>query len=678
MTFKTLIVLLSFLSCFICLEAQNVKERKDTLLYNLTEIEVSGNSIKSPVLTQSKGRILWDLEKINNLPQILGQADPIRYTQTLPGIQTNNEYDSGLHIYGCDNTHNYIGIEDVPLYNVNHLLGLFSVFNASHFPTFNINKSAVSAEFPNRLGGQIIMNLPKNIPDDISGDLSIGMISSQGTIKVPFNKKSMICLSTRLCYVNLLYSRALKIDDSQFKYSFGDLNATILHKPDDNNTLLFSFFGSQDIAEMTEDNYMANMGLKWRNIMLSSKWEHKFRNNSLMKHTIYYTAYKNRFNLAQEAIDFKLPSSISDIAYQGVFKKKNLNLGVNASYHNIIPQTPYIEGSYNSTNKQQEQDLHSQEYSLFFDWLFPAPNDIAINTGLRNSLYIDCNNKTYFALNPSLSLSMNKHKWNLSATISMRHQYIYQTGFSSMGFPTEFWLSCDNRHKPQTCINFITTFRYKIAPDLQLSTEIYYKHLKNIIEYNGNILDFIQTDYDINNHLYQGKGRNYGINLMLSASFGKFSGWLSYNLGRALRTFDDKGLRGEFPANHERISELNVVGNLEINDHWSLGATFVLASGTPFTAPEHFYIFSGNLISQYGDHNAYRLRNYSRFDISANYKIKTAHLKESGFNLSIYNAFAHSNELFWQWKIIDGKEFEYRPISFLLKIMPSISYYIKF
>ena len=654
--------------------AQELNEREDTLSYYLKEIEVGEKLTQVKAL--NKGRILWNLEKINELPQILGQADPIRYTQTLPGVQTNNEYDSGLHIYGCDNTHNLIGIDGVPLYNVNHLLGFFSIFNTSHFPSFTINKSAFNAEFPNRLGGLISMDLPKEIPDSINGDFSLGMISSQATIQIPIGKRNMISVSARTCYVNLLYGNALKIDNSQFKYSFGDINATWLYKHDKKNTFTLSFFRGQDDAEMNEYNYLANMNLKWNNLMFSAKWEHMLQNTTKTNHSIYYTGYNNNFRLNQETINVNLPSSISDIAYLGKFQKRDFIIGVNAILHRISPQAPEISGAYNTHNKPEK--YNTQEYSLHLDKLFSLPNDIAINTGLRSSLYIDDNNNTHFAIDPSFSLSMNKSKWNFSTTLSTRHQYIYQTGFSSMGFPTEFWMTCNNKYKPQKGTNLVSTFTYRFTPELHLSTEIYYKFLQNLIEYNSNILDFIQTEYTLDNYLFQGSGRNFGINLMLSFSAKKASGWLSYNIGRALRKFNDRGLNGVFPANHERISELNIVGKYDINKYWSLGTTYVFATGTPFTAPEYFYIMAGHLMTQYGEHNACRLSPYSRLDISINYKFKTAYFKESGLNLSIYNVLFKSNELFWRWKITDGKEFEYSPTSFTFKIIPSLSYYIKF
>ena len=89
------------------------------------------------------------LEQIQDLPNILGNTDPVRFIRSLPGVQTNSEYDSGIHIQGCDNAHNEISIAGVPIYGVSHLFGLFSIFNPSHFDRMRFSTSSEE----NRLGG---------------------------------------------------------------------------------------------------------------------------------------------------------------------------------------------------------------------------------------------------------------------------------------------------------------------------------------------------------------------------------------------------------------------------------------------------------------------------------------------------------------------------------------------
>ena len=114
-----------------------------------------------------------------------------------------------------------------------------------------------------------------------------------------------------------------------------------------------------------------------------------------------------------------------------------------------------------------------------------------------------------------------------------------------------------------------------------------------------------------------------------------------------------------------------------INKKIDFGGTFVYASGTPFTAPNRFYMLNGNIISEYGKHNANRLSPYIRLDLSINYDIINNNDKKAGVNISIYNALMRENEIYYRLDI-SQKRFAYRSFSFFAKILPSISFYYSF
>ena len=99
-----------------------------TRIVMLDSIIIKGYRHTTPIKINSRGVTIWKMNNLAELPQIMSNSDPIHYAQMLPGIQTNSEYKSGLHVEGCDNLHNIVSLEGVPLYNVNHLLGFFSTF----------------------------------------------------------------------------------------------------------------------------------------------------------------------------------------------------------------------------------------------------------------------------------------------------------------------------------------------------------------------------------------------------------------------------------------------------------------------------------------------------------------------------------------------------------------------
>ena len=164
---------------------------------------------------------------------------------------------------------------------------------------------------------------------------------------------------------------------------------------------------------------------------------------------------------------------------------------------------------------------------------------------------------------------------------------------------------------------------------------------------------------------------------MLHKQAGVLTGWISYSVGRALRMFDDPDYPGIYPANHERIHELNAVCSYKYKN-WDFSGTFTYASGQPFTAPVSYYLSSGKIIANYGDRNACRMRPYIRLDLSATMILNKDGEQENGINLSIYNALARRNDVMYRLILNEDKEFAYSRMSFGLCFMPSISYYHKF
>src|ERR1035437_425553 len=90
------------------------------------------------------------LKTVKGLPALLGEIDPIKTIQLLPGVQRGDEGSSGLYVRGGGPDQNLILLDGVPVYNANHLFGFFSVFNADALNTITLIKGG----FPARYGGR--------------------------------------------------------------------------------------------------------------------------------------------------------------------------------------------------------------------------------------------------------------------------------------------------------------------------------------------------------------------------------------------------------------------------------------------------------------------------------------------------------------------------------------------
>lgn len=665
-------------------------EMTDTLNhYGLQTVEIRGKRLRSP-LREIEGSSIISMSFMDEMPHILGNADPLHYAQLLPGVQTNSEYDAGLHIQGCDNSHNYVSLGGAPVYNAAHLLGFFSIFNAGHFTEMSLQKSPVSASFPNRLGGRVDMLTPTWLAAEdslsvgaVHGELSVGPMSSQGTLRLPIGKRSLLLLSARAAYLNLLYSKWLEVDGDEVKYDFSDYNLSYITQLDDANVLKIEGYWGYDKMKIGQASHGLQGKLKWNNTMAALHWysrskhgENERRKNWQMEQMVYYSRYANRLNLNEYSFQVGMRSFIFDLGYKGNFSWGRWRMGAEVVRHQLLPQDIGISG--NLANYQT--DAHHQlatEASVYLQYCQPLGENLLMELGARVSGY-HCQ-KSFYRVMPHLKFNYDlSPSAILNLNLGIRNQYLFQTGFSSAGLPTEFWFAANQNHRPQYAYHAALQGEFWFAEkEYRLSVETYYKWLMNQIENNSNMFDILFSSYSFDGSLLHGKGYNYGLNLLLEKRRGKLTGWLSGSLGRAMRKFDGEQYQEWYPAGHERIYELNAVATYRINRRVSLGSTYVLASGTPYTKVNYAYLMSGNLVTEYGPHNGDRVKPYMRLDLSVSYDFATKGKVRSGINFSLYNVTMHGNDLFYRIKVYDN-HVRYNAFKFLMPIMPSINYYCKF
>lgn len=615
-----------------------------------------------------------DVGMMQSLPKILGNTDPLHFVKLMPGVQTNSEHDSGIHIQGCDAAHNEMSIAGVPLFGVNHMLGLFSVFNPEHFSQMSFAHNSSS----NRLGGMLRMELPDTLKKRISGSVSVGIMSSQGTVGFRIKDRSHLKVSARRSYLNLLYGRWLTLNDSRIKYGFGDYNITYVWDSGTGDRIWADGYFGRDKAGMDEKSYDIGVGLEWGNYMGALHWKH---NGDVLthSHSLYSSGYKSDTDVSQSDARVQLPSFINAAGYRGDLAWNGLGSELNVVFYHVMPQLPQVSGLFNSTLPQKEVQ-NALETTLTADYKYEFAHDWCLKAGVKGMLFLDSESELTGNIVPDLSLSYNARRFGkIGVSYNWRQQYIFQAGLSNVGFPIEFWFVAGKYSHPQYSQNISLSYDLKFCREMfAFSCNLYYKQLYNQVEYKGDLFDLFLEEYDLNSSLLKGRGWNYGVNMMLHKQNGALTGWVSYSLGRALRKFNNPEYPGIYPANHERIHELNAVCSYKYK-RWDFAGTFTYASGLPFTAPGSYYISSGKIVANYREHNACRMRPYVRLDLSATWVIRKDASQENGINVSIYNVLARRNDVMYRLHISEeGDKFGYSGMSFGLCLVPSISYYHKF
>ena len=88
------------------------------------------------------GTLKISQKTVKSIPTLLGESDVIKTLQTQPGVSAGTEGLAGMYVRGGNGDENLYMIDGIPLYQVNHLGGLFSAFNAEALKDVDFYKSA--------------------------------------------------------------------------------------------------------------------------------------------------------------------------------------------------------------------------------------------------------------------------------------------------------------------------------------------------------------------------------------------------------------------------------------------------------------------------------------------------------------------------------------------------------
>lgn len=648
----------------------------------LGETTVAGRREKQALGGLAGGRFELDMQELRSLPKFIGNNDPLKILQLLPGVQTAGEGNSGIFVRGGEPGHNLILWNDAPIYNASHLLGAFSVFNTGHIGKFTLYKSHMPADFGGRLSSLIEVQSPDVIPEKIMVSGDIGMIASQATLAVPLGKKSAFYVSGRQTYVGLTLKPLIqgmasgKGKDKPFGYEFGDCNFTYVYRPDVRNKVVVNGYWGMDRLRVEDEDYQLDGKIRWWNLALSASWEHQWNEQVTSKNVLFYSQYNNRLNIIQNILSADLPSQIRDGGFRHKtrwsFGRLQLLAGGDYIYHVLEPQTPDVTTHVSGQGNSAMQIYHSHEIALYVNGRMNLTSRLSAEVGIRYGLnfqtgpFDDLSYDDRGVLIDSVHYSRGqilgfRQGWEprvalqytvgenqqLRLAYNRQQQWVNLVSISGVGLPTDFWVPASKNIPSQNSDNYsLGYFRTLFDGQFECSVEGYYRRLRHQMEYKNALFDLFNQQYVLEQSINYGKGDAYGAEFIFKKNRGRVNGWVSYTLGRSQRNFPGIMGNATFSAKHDRRHDFSLVANYRLNDKWDLSAVFVYATGSCFTMPTGMYMMGGNLVKEYGKYNGSRLPDYHRLDLSATYWFFKGKDRESGLNFSVYNVYKRSNPLY--------------------------------
>lgn len=673
----------------------------------LSEVVVNSTGFTKSLETPQMGVEKLSIGQIRKIPAFMGEVDVIKSFQLLPGVQSTSEGSSSFSVRGGAPDQNLILLDGATIYNASHLMGFFSVFNNDIIDNATLYKGDIPATQGGRISSLLEIDTKEGSNDAFSGRGGIGLISSRLMLEGPLVKDRLTAwISGRVFYAGMFLPLIERLKKTRL--TFYDVNARLSAKLSDKHRLSFSGYAGQDYFALSGTG-----NFNYANQAMSLRWNAIVNDNFYIATTVANSWYQYTGSGALSGLSAEWKSRIADYGFRqeytwNIDSHNKLKFGLSTSFKQIhtgdasmfqsgidntlsiaIPMTQNLESAFFVGNEQTYGPV-SMNYGVRLSiYNNIGPQDELLLDDDHNKIGVESFGKgkfynTYFNAEPRFSISYNFVKsMSLKASYSRSAQNLHLIQTTTAGSPLDVWRGSDKNLKPTTCNQWALGYVWNFWDDrFQFSLEGYYKQLNNVVDFK----DFanVMLNADIDAEIVSGKGRAYGVEVMLKKEVGSVTGWVSYAYSRSLQTIAQINGGREYSSFSDRPHSVNIVLNYNIAGWVDLGATWVYATGQPMSAPESSYEFSDfgetEVVPVYTGRNQYRKPDYHRLDLSVTFDLNKGVKKKYNhdINISFYNVYCRHNA--WMIEFTTDPETKERvaDMTYLFSIVPSVTYNFSF
>ncbi len=692
----------------------------------LAEVVIWSDKREAGIRSTTMGAHEIPIAQIKHTPSILGEADLLKTIQLMPGVQAGMEGFSGMYVRGGSNDQNLVMLDGIPIYNADHILGIFSIFTPEAVKSTTLFKSSFPARYGGRLSSIVDVRTNDGDMNRYHGALSIGLLTEKLHLEGPIVKgKTSFSLSGRTMPTLFFKSPFTDNDSSEkneYNYYFYDLNAKVNHKFNDRSRLFLGFYRGDDHYHY-DNSYDSSSGqnyrnfnedrnkLSWGNLIGYMRWNYVFNNKLFSNTTASYNRYemrmdqdvrsRNMYNGREHTYGYasRFSSGIQDWSVRTDFDytpvpRHRIKFGAEYIHHTFRPgiSTAKVEERENGATQidtlyktNSNRLLHGQEVSLYAEDNFDLSRHLSLNAGMRASFF-HTQGRSYYSVQPRLSARYNFGRgFSAKASYSNMAQYVHLLTSTPFSLPTDLWVPITKDIRPMYADQFSLGGYYSGPGGWEFSLEGYYKHMNHILEYQDGA-SFFGNSTHWEEKVEAGTGRSFGMELMIQKTLGKTTGWLAYTLSKTDRRFKNGSIsQGQwFPYKYDRRHSLSLCANHQFSKRVDVGASWIFNTGGCITVPERQTLVlrpdGSTEKADYITHrNNYRLPATHRLNLGINFNKKTKHGIRT-WNISIYNVYNAMNpNLVYSTRVHrNGEEKTVIKKLTLLPCIPSVTYSYKF
>ena len=604
----------------------------------LEEVIVKGSFVARSIQTGTSPGISRMNHKIAYYLPGNGDNSIFNLLRLQPGILASGEQSADFIIWGSYEGQSQVIFDGFTIYGMKNFNDNISAVNPYMAKDIKVLKGGFGAEYGEKVGGIVDITGKDGNRLSPSAQFSINNMTLNGTVSVPFRKKSALMLAYRQTFYALYDS---------FKYStlgigrghgggggtdynvypdyrFRDLNVKYSGSGKKSNYYV-SLYGGKDhfsySFEGTAGRRTTNLDYSEYNTQAGGAafygftWKEKNTGNLTVSFSSLQTD-RAEAGLIERESGYQNDEVIDEQSLTAIYEVNSrmdnkLTLSENhiaeAGIGLLYYQTATQEGTSQNTTPVENSNL--QVPYLYLQDNITLFTKLVLRPGLRTDIHSIANN---VYVQPRLSLMYRFNDFfRVNAAAGMYNQFVAKNMImDAAGNYKLVWALCDD-----DIVQVLNSHGYTLG--LSFNKNNFIAGIEGYLKYTGGLTRFLETPGGT--IPYAGDGKTMGLDFFVKKEFKNQTLWASYTLSKTEENFPYFPTDEYIPAMHDQRHELKLAGLAKLKSfHFS--ANYVFGSGFP--DPDH--------LPSVVDYTS----PYSRFDAAFIYRFSTRKIHlDAGFSV---------------------------------------------
>jgi len=519
----------------------------------------------------------------------------------LPGIDRTEPFSPLFTVRGGEPGENAVMLDGVMIYNPYHSSISSGIFNTQTIKSVDMLVGGFGAEYGGRNSSVMYISTKDGNSSELHGEIEPSTFHSKAFMEFPVGNKGSAVVAGR--YFFDIFSYFVMQTTSYFY----DYNISYTYRLNRNNRFTLKYFQSHDrnVIDMHTFYKFIDNTLGWNmyedfDFIMTDKWTnraatlvHKWIVNPriFVRSQLYYSSHSSKNN---SSFNYQLPEVLDgDSTYTNIQLKTNSGFNnriadisaktrINftlARFNTLTAGAEYNDYSFRNSAVINETDQgnlirHPRQWSLFAENKLEA-GPVIIRPGIRYVLY----DNTDWMYEPRVNAVIGlPGAFKFRTAWGIYHQYVISmnTNEVEMNQAVDYYFPLTG-YKPSRSVHYIAGLDKQINPATVLSLDVYYKDVQRVYTFDIN-----QTDVKVltlSEKLQQGSGNAYGAELLLRGAIKNLSGWCSYGLSWANRTYPFINDGKVYPYDYNRRHTLKLLLNYALTKTLEYNTSFTYLSG---------------------------------------------------------------------------------------------------